>query len=169
MTRYELLERIDCPVHHSHNVWPLEDGRILVCDSMHGRLVDVASGEAAWECADAAAFTRGLACAGDFVYVGKSAQAVPAKRATSDGGVWVVDRRTWKLADFIPMPRAGTVHEVRVVDGCDECHHGRPLLELPSTDPGAAAEAVDLTAANIRQALRQRGTDVRGVVYCCAA
>ncbi len=141
----EVIERIDCPVGHTHNVWPTADGRVIVCDSLHGRLIEAASGETVWPCGDPNAFTRGLACHGNYLFVGKSAQSAPSARLTSDGGVWVLDRDSWRVLDFIPLPGSGVVNEVRLVDVPDECHHLRPLVRLP--EPDAAATERYLAAA----------------------
>jgi hypothetical protein len=135
-----LIKRIECNVSHAHNIWPLSGDQLAVCDSLHGRLVEAKSGETIWSCANPSAFTRGLACHGKYVFVGKSDQSTPGGRSVSDGGVWVLDRDSWRTIDFIPLPGSGVVREIRLLDLADECHHETPLNWLPEPDPQATEE-----------------------------
>jgi len=121
------------PTHASsaHNIWVRPDGEVFVCDSMNGSLLEAHSGRTLWKSAIPNVWTRGLACAGDYIFVGMSQAADRLGRTKSDGGVWILDRNTFQEIDFIVLPKSGGVHELRVVDEPDECHHGRPLLKVP--------------------------------------
>ena len=45
-------------------------------------------------------------------------------RASRDGRVWVVERANWKTIDSLSLPGSGNVHEIRILDEPDLCHHG---------------------------------------------
>jgi hypothetical protein len=107
---------------------------------MAGSVIDAVTGRIVWKADGPNLMTRGLACAGGYVFVGQSKFAQRKDRLSTDGGVWVLDRATWKEIDFIHLPVAGNVHEVRVVDEPDECHHGHVLKNVPAANP-AATEA----------------------------
>ncbi len=133
------LERLECSAMWAHNAWPLEDGRIIVCDSRHSRLMEVTTGEPVWTSGMAQTLTRGLACRDGHVFVGKSALLDAGLRPHSDGGIWVLDRRDMREVDFIALPGSGPVHEVRVLEG-DECHHGLPFRGQVVPDPAATED-----------------------------
>jgi hypothetical protein len=135
----EVLRRIPTRLHQAHNVWALASGQIIVCDSTRGALVEITSGQVLWQSEVQGVFSRGLACHGQSVFVGKSLSVGSRKgRQIASGGIWVLDRDTWKEIDCIPLPRSGCVNEVRILDVSDECHHGRPFLGTLEPEPGVS-------------------------------
>ncbi len=109
----------------AHNVWPADNGELLVCDSMRGTLVDVASNRVVWRCDVPQVVTRGLASNGEYVFVGHSAIGTRETRVSRDSRIWVIDRATWKTVDSLLLPGSGNVHEIRILDEPDLCHHGQ--------------------------------------------
>jgi hypothetical protein len=109
----------------AHNVWVTDQGQTIVCDSMRGTLVDVATGEIVWTCDEVNAVTRGLAASGDYVFVGHSALGTREARVSRDSRIWVIERNTWKTLDCLLLPDAGNIHEIRILDQPDSCHHGQ--------------------------------------------
>ncbi|MFQ3594218.1 MAG: hypothetical protein SNJ82_13645, partial [Gemmataceae bacterium] len=118
----------------AHNLWKPDGGPLLTCDTMRGTLQEVESGRIVWRAAAINQMTRGLACDGQHVYVGMSQTTSRNRRGDSDGGIWILDKKTWCQIDFLPLPAAGNVHEIRLIDVPDECHHGIPLRAVPSVD-----------------------------------
>lgn len=163
------VERIETPATSAHNVWVQDNGEIFVCDSHRGSVVEVRSGRAVWNVGARDNLTRGLASDGKHVYVGQVRVGTRSERAVCDSGVWVLDRETWKLLDFVPLPKSGDVYELRLIDVPDLCHHG-----VPYTGPLAAAAG---PTARYRESVRQTisgcperldvelGTGTNGPVY----
>jgi hypothetical protein len=109
----------------AHNLWLTDEGQMIVCDSMRGTLVDVLQDEVVWRCEMPKAVTRGLAACGDYVFVGHSAVGAREARVHRDSHIWVVDRRTWKTLDVLNLPGSGNIHEIRLLNQPDLCHHGQ--------------------------------------------
>jgi hypothetical protein len=134
----EVIRRIDTCASQAHNVWPLSSGEMIVCNSAEGSLVEVTSGQTLWRNEERECYTRGLACCGKTVFVGESLIRRRRKdRLVANGRIRILDRDTWKQIDCIPMPRAGVVHEVRILDAPDECHHGHPFTGELKIEPEA--------------------------------
>ena len=106
-----------------HNIWVTAEGRRISCHSGAGSLVDCSSGETLWS-ADRPDYTRGLAVAPDFILVGGSGKAARCDRKTSPGGLWLVDKKTWRTLDYFSLEPYGCVHDVRLLNLLDEAHHG---------------------------------------------
>ncbi len=135
----EVIRRIDTCASQAHNVWMPSDGQIIVCDSSRGSVVEVISGCTLWRSERRKSYTRGLACDGKTLFVGDSMDLGSRRaRLISDGGIWVLDKDTGKELDHIQLPNSGCVHEVRILDKPDQCHHGRPFVGTLSTDEQAA-------------------------------
>jgi hypothetical protein len=123
----ELVERY--PIANAtgvHNLWIDDRGRWIVCDSNAGGLVDARDGSHLWNCRGEG-FTRGLAASEDLIFVGNSQVANRENRETNESGIWVLDRQTFALRDFLLLGSFGGVHEVRIADEPDACHHRMPL------------------------------------------
>lgn len=133
----QVLDRIDTGAQHSHNLWPWPGGEILLCNSTSGSLLEARSGHVFWQMDGV--LTRGLACSGRHVLIAGSAITTVAERPVSDSCIFIVDRRDWKLLDVFHLPGAGVIHEIRIIDRADECHHGQPLHVVPPVDPVATA------------------------------
>ncbi|MGL4555436.1 MAG: hypothetical protein ACRC33_30070, partial [Gemmataceae bacterium] len=136
----ELVRWIETEAHQAHNLWMQPDGTLLTCNSLEGTLIDAVTGRVMWKAQGETGMTRGLACAGGKVFVGMSKLAQRKDRLITDGGVWVLDRATWKQIDFLPLRGAGNVKEIRIIDEPDECHHGHPLKNVPVPLAGPTAE-----------------------------
>lgn len=108
-----------------HNIF-VGDGLQLSCHSEAAAIVDLASEQILWE-AGTPIYTRGMGVTDDHVFVGESAKTGRDLRRSSLSGLWVLDRRTWKAADYFPLGPYGAVHDVRVADVPDHAHHGTPL------------------------------------------
>jgi glycosyltransferase involved in cell wall biosynthesis len=65
--------------------------------------------------------TRGLAATADYIVVGRSMLSPRASRADSDGGLWLLDRRTLATLEKVVLEGSGAVREVRILDRVDEC------------------------------------------------
>jgi hypothetical protein len=124
----ELLERVPMVgVAGVHNLWIDDDGRWLTCDSYGGALVNARTGERLWD-SRGEGYARGLAAAPEQVFVGCSEVSPRGERELTASGVWVLDRGSLMLRDYLHLGHFGAVQEVRVIDVPDACHHGLPLL-----------------------------------------
>jgi hypothetical protein len=137
----ELLGIDETPTLMAHNLWVTDEGQMIVCDSMRGTLVDVVTGDVLWQCDMPQVVTRGLACDGNHVFIGHSAIGPRAERVDRDGRVWIVERASWTTVDSLRLPGSGNVHEVRLIDAPDHCHHGHPFRGRIATR-GRIAEVV---------------------------
>jgi hypothetical protein len=106
-----------------HNIWVTDEGQKISCHSETGSLVDLGDGSLLWS-AGSSIYSRGLAACKEYVVVGESQKTVRDVRRSSMGGLWILDRKTWKALDYICLGPYGAVHEVRLLDIPDEAHHG---------------------------------------------
>lgn len=113
------------PIGGMHNAAVL-DGRLVVCDSLSGCLVDAWTGVTLWS-NGRAGMTRGLAASTEHIFVGHSSFAERNARANTGGGIWVLDRLSLETVGFLPLEGFGGVNEIRIADLPDACHHGHPL------------------------------------------
>lgn len=112
-----------------HNVWITRDGQRIGCHSEGGALVDLDSKTTIWE-PGSPIYTRGLAANKDYVVVGESQKTGRDLRNSTMGGLWILDRHTWRAIDHVCLGPYGVVHEVRLLDVPDEAHHGLPFAGL---------------------------------------
>jgi hypothetical protein len=122
------LELIDVHVtttSWAHNAWEGALG-LVICDSRSGGLHEVHSGETIWA-AEEDVITRGLAVGTDHLLIGRSEPSGRHGRLVSDGGLWVVDRKTLATVEEFRFPGRGCVNEIRLLDETDECHNGEPF------------------------------------------
>ena len=145
----EVVDRIVTNAAWAHNVWESELG-LVICDSKHGSLHDVISGETVWKSDDPMAFTRGLAVSEDYIFVGSSHYQERKERYWKSGKVWILDRKTLRLVDVIPLPGSGDVQELRIVGQVDECHNGE-VITLPDLDAIRRKSLFILFAYRLRQ------------------
>jgi hypothetical protein len=121
------LRMIDCietKASWAHNVWAGELG-LVICNSRHGSLYEVNSGETIWQPDEEKVISRGLAISGDYIFVGCSQYASRLERYWKTGAIWVIDRKTLKQLDKIMLPASGDVQEVRLIGDYDYCHNGQ--------------------------------------------
>lgn len=110
----------------AHNLWLGEWG-MVICNSKNGSLYEVSSGENIWQSNENGALTRGLAVSDDHIFVGYSSNTSREQRYWTDGGIWIVDRRTLKTIEKIPLPGSGEVQEIRLVGMPDVCHNDQVI------------------------------------------
>jgi hypothetical protein len=110
-----------------HNLWIDESGRFIVCDSNKGALIDANTAETLWSNRSAGCYTRGLAATDKLVLVGHSDTSPRADRSSSESGLWILDRRDFRVLDYQYLGHFGAVQDVRIVDEPDLCHHGKTL------------------------------------------
>lgn len=126
----EVIRRIDSTVEESHNIWLTDSLQMIVCNFKNASLDDISSGEVLWKSPERNVFPRGLASAQGLVFVGQSKITGRGGRASSHGGIWVLEKQSWQIIDFIPLPFSGNIHEIRVLDSADDCHHGHPFAGI---------------------------------------
>ncbi|WP_252273532.1 hypothetical protein [Pseudomonas subflava] len=112
-----------------HNFWMTQEGQRISCHSETGCVVDLDAQAPLWEAGDSI-YTRGLAASRDYVVVGESQKTGRDLRRSSWGGIWVLDRKSWKALDYISLGPYGAVNEVRILDVPDEAHHSSPFKGL---------------------------------------
>jgi hypothetical protein len=123
----DVIRRIDTTALWAHNVWVRNDDEIIVCNSKQGSLLEVNTNTTLWSAQNDRVMTRGLACAEERVFVGMSKLSGRSERQTSDGGISILDAKSFEQIDYISLPHSGVVHEIRVLDAADQCHHGIPF------------------------------------------
>jgi len=111
----------------AHNLLICEHG-MLVCDSRNGSLYDVQSGRTVWRADESPVITRGLAMTDDHLFVGRSEYGNRYTRRYSDGGFWVLDRRTLKTVERVVLPGTGCTNELRLIGAEDAAHPGVPAI-----------------------------------------
>lgn len=142
----DLMERVPMVgVAGVHNLWIDDDGRWVTCDSYGGALVNARTGERMWD-SRGEGYARGLAAASEQVFVGCSQVSARGERDLTASGVWVLDRASLALRDYLHLGHFGAVQEVRVADVPDACHHGAPLR----------SSALDCLAAGREALVQQR-------------
>lgn len=122
----KILGKLETRAAWAHNVWQGEWG-LVICDSKHGSLYEVSSGETIWRSDDPQAFTRGLAVSDDYIFVGSSIYQERKERFWKSGKLWILDRKTLRLLDEIPLPGSGDIYDLRLVGQMDECHNGEVI------------------------------------------
>ncbi len=142
----DIVERIDTTASGAHNIWVTDEDEVIICNSLNASIEEVRSGSVLWQSDELNVMTRGLACAGDLVFAGCSTKGDRTERTETHGGLWVLDKRTWRLLDFISMPFSGNIHEIRILDAPDECHHGQLFQGNVPFDPQAAEHFQEHTA-----------------------
>lgn len=135
----EVIETIVTKTAWAHNVW-VSDLGIVICNSKFGSLHEVQSGETIWDSGQKNVMTRGLAVSDEYVFVGRSMYSERKTRSWKTGGLWIIDRKTWKTLDAFTFPGSGDVQEIRLIDTPDECHNeqiiSRSSLGLFNTTSG---------------------------------
>jgi hypothetical protein len=108
----------------AHNIWVGERG-FVICDSKEGSLYELNSQQTIWEQpGDQKSLTRGLCVSDEYIFVGYSQHSDRKDRYWNNGGIWVLDRKNLQTLDSIPLPGAGQIYDIRLVNAPDECHNG---------------------------------------------
>ena len=116
-----------------------------MCDSNKGALIDANTAETLWS-NTGGGFTRGLAATDGIILVGHSENSPRADRSSSESGLWILDRRDFRVLDYQYFGHFGAVQDVRIVDEPDLCHHGNTL----------SVEALDVSRTRTSQISRAR-------------
>ena len=114
-----------------HNIWVTHEGQRISCHSENGSLIDLDVHAPLWD-SGTAMYTRGLAASADYVLVGESQKTGRDLRHSSLSGLWILDRQSWRAADYLCLGPYGAVNEVRLLDVADDAHHGFPFCDMPS-------------------------------------
>ncbi len=104
-----------------HNIWICEHG-MIICDSRNGSLYEVFSGETIWKADESSVLTRGIAANKKYIFVGRTEFGNRLTRKWSDGGFWVLDRKTLKTIDMVKISKTGCVNDLRLFGTEDHCH-----------------------------------------------
>lgn len=115
--------------HHGLIISAHFDSGLFICDSKNGSLYEVFSGEAVWRANESDSLTRGLAVAGDYIFIGNSIKANRKERKWMTGGIWIVDRKSLNTIDILKLPGSGEVYDIRVIGSIDECHNDQIIEE----------------------------------------
>ncbi|KPJ75498.1 MAG: hypothetical protein AMJ54_14810 [Deltaproteobacteria bacterium SG8_13] len=111
----------------AHNVWICEHG-MIICDSKNGSLYEVYGNHTIWKADEAPIITRGLAATEDYIFIGRSEYGNRFSRRYSDGGFWIVDRKTLKTLETVKLENTGCINELRLFGRRDDCHPA-PVME----------------------------------------
>lgn len=106
-----------------HNIWLDNDNNMITCHSASGELIEIKTNEVLWK--GAASYSRGFSVTNDLLIIGDSQIAMRQDREISQCGLWIVDRKTYKTIDYLPLGGFGSCHDVRLLDAPDEAHHGK--------------------------------------------
>lgn len=124
--KLELQREVSTNAEWAHNFWPCEHGNII-CNSKHGSLYDIQTGETLWQASEKPIFTRGIAATEDYIIVGRSEYAKRKDRTCNTGGIWILDRHTLDTLETIKFPGSGCINDIRLISGIDDCHNGVPF------------------------------------------
>lgn len=115
-----------CHAGWAHNIW-VSDLGIVVCDSKNNCLRNISTNEILWQSDENKTLTRGLAVNDECIFVGYSSISERRERFWKSGGIFLVDRNSFKTIEKIPIPGSGDLYEIRILDKRDECHNGNIL------------------------------------------
>ena len=112
----------------AHNCW-ISDMGIVVCNSKHGKLTEISTDTTLWTAKKPQSISRGLAVNEDYIFIGRSEWGQRGERHFNSGGIWILDRKTFKEIELLNLPGSGCVNDIRLIDCSDECHNGHPFDE----------------------------------------
>src|SRR3989337_741885 len=127
LSSLKVKKTYDTQAEWAHNIFICEHG-MIICDSRNGSLYEIISGETVWKADEPFVITRGLAANDDYIFVGRSEYGNRLSRRWSDGGFWILDRKTLKTVERVKLHRTGCINELRLFNSEDECHKA-PLLD----------------------------------------
>lgn len=107
---------------YAHNIW-FDNDSIFICNSWDGSIYEVKSEETIWKAEEDQVITRGVGVTRDFIFVGRSEYGIREERRYSDGGFWVIDKKSLKTLDKIVIPSSGCTNELRLVNEVDYAHN----------------------------------------------
>ncbi len=134
----EVTHTFETRANWAHNFWAGEHG-LVTCNSKHGTLLEISTGETIWSSNEANVMTRGLAVSSEHIFIGASMHNKRKDRYWKDGGIWIVDRRSLKTIEKIHLPGSGDVHEIRLIGIPDDCHNNQVI-------PNTAVDSIRKTS-----------------------
>lgn len=139
---FQVIEEQKLPGAMCHNVVFLEDGRLLICDSRGGTIIN----REGVVMSVGPAFTRGISVDEDTLVVGESAVADRRTRQLFSAGRAYFYDRDFRLQKILELPAAVT--EIRKIDGRDLSLSNCPR---PWSNSGAGAGAEGEEGAEVRR------------------
>ncbi len=118
----KVVDLVPSRANWAHNIWIGELGWVI-CDSKNGSLYDVINNETVWNPDVKGYLSRGLAVGKDYIFVGLSKMKERKHRSWTTGWIFVIDRKTLRTIDKIMLPASGDIHDIRIINGFDECHN----------------------------------------------
>jgi len=128
LSSLKVKKTYDTQAEWAHNIFICEHG-MIICDSRNGSLYEIISGETVWKADEPFVITRGLAANDDYIFVGRSEYGNRLSRRWSDGGFWILDRKTLKTLNLVKFKKTGCVNELRLINSKDDCHNA-PLIGM---------------------------------------
>lgn len=113
---------LETNAYYAHNIWH-EENDLMICNSREGSVYNVDLGKEVWKSPEARVLTRGVALSDDYVFIGRSEYGTRKSRKVSNGGVYVLDRKTYKMLDLIKLKGSGVVYELRILGQRDFAHN----------------------------------------------
>ena len=108
-----------------HNLWIDEAGRFITCDSSNGRLMDADTADVLWS-NQQQGYAEGIGSHETNISWSATVKFPPVPiegPARPACGSWI----SFRTLDYQYLGHYGAVHEVRIVDAPDLCHHGKTL------------------------------------------
>jgi hypothetical protein len=118
----QVKQVLTCQAGWAHDIWVSDLGKV-VCDSKNSCLRDVSTNETLWRSNEINTLTRGLAVTQENIFVGYSSISERHDRFWKSGGIFILDRDSFKTIDKVPILGSGDIYEIRVLDKRDECHN----------------------------------------------
>lgn len=126
-TTFELVNIYKTNAEWAHNIWICEFG-MVICNSRDGSLYEVYSGKTIWQSDENRIITRGIAANEDYIFVGRSEFGNRFTRRYSNGGFYIIDRKTLKTIEVVKFPKTGCTNEIRIF-GSHDCCHPVPIMD----------------------------------------
>jgi hypothetical protein len=137
----------------AHNIWRCELG-LLICNSKEHSLYDVITGENIWQAGEETTITRGLAATQETIFVGQSLYSERKERYWKSGAIWIIDRKTLKTIEYLPLPGSGDIYEIRLVGVPDDCHNSETILPESLAGAGQVSQLIAMAYRLRRRYLR---------------
>lgn len=110
-------------LHHGdcHNIFYFNND-LFYCASKQSKIICIDGSMLVDTGPDGGDFIRGIALNDKYLFVGTSVNTTRPKYTGKDGLVLIYNISTQKFVKKIRLPKAGAVHEIRILDGVDYAH-----------------------------------------------